>query len=194
MPPSSGDNKIFGERAVALVAAEMPALTDLRELGKLQIDPGVIRRYMSFKAFASLFRDNNISKRSRDALQAYLESLPGYDEKKDINDQPEEVTRQFGFAQAYFTRSLASLSDTYGHIYLVGQGEIDYQDAVLNGRILLTLLPSMEKSGEELANLGKIVLTATKNGMVVGLGTVFEGSVDDIVHNLPTNSEIPMAS
>ncbi|MBT9112071.1 hypothetical protein [Pseudomonas aeruginosa] len=191
MPPSSGDNKIFGERAVALVAAEMPALTDLRELGKLQIDPGVIRRYMSFKAFASLFRDNNISKRSRDALQAYLESLPGYDEKKDINDQPEEVTRQFGFAQAYFTRSLASLSDTYGHIYLVGQGEIDYQDAVLNGRILLTLLPSMEKSGEELANLGKIVLTATKNGMVVGLGTVFEGSVDDIVHNLPTNSEIP---
>ncbi|WP_326430478.1 hypothetical protein VQ574_21215 (plasmid) [Stutzerimonas frequens] len=191
MPPSQGDNKIFAERAVALVAAVMPALTDLRDAGKLQIDPGVIRRFMSFKQFVGLFRNGNIRKRSRDALQAYLESLPGYDENKDVAEQPEEVTRQFGFAQAYFTRSLASLSDTYGHIYMVGQGEIDYQDAVLNGRILMTLLPSLEKSGEELANLGKIVLTATRNGMVVGLGTVFEGSAEDVVHNLPTNSDIP---
>jgi hypothetical protein len=191
MPPSEGENKIFAERAVALVSAEFPALTDLRDMGVLQIDPGVIRKHMSFKFFVQLFRDNRITKRSRDALQGYLESLPGYDENKDITEQPEEVTRQFGFAQAYFTRSLASLSDTYGHIYMVGQGEIDYQDAVLNGRILLTLLPSMEKSGEELSNLGKIVLTATKNGMVVGLGTVFEGSAEDIVHNLPTNSDIP---
>ncbi|PZP82649.1 MAG: hypothetical protein DI592_09440, partial [Stenotrophomonas maltophilia] len=31
MPPSQGDNKIFAERAVALVAAVMPALTDLRD-------------------------------------------------------------------------------------------------------------------------------------------------------------------
>ena len=191
MPPSEGDNKIFAERAIALVSAEMPALTDLRDLGKLQIDPGIIRRYMGFKQFMELYRNNNISKKSRDALLGYLESLPGYDDTKEISQQPEEVTRQFGFAQAYFTRALSSLSDTYGHIYLVGQGDIDYQDVVLNGRVLLTLLPSMEKSGDELANLGKIVLTATKNAMVVGLGTVFEGSADDIVHNLPTNSEIP---
>lgn len=191
LPPSGGDNKIFAERAVALVSAIMPALTDLREQGKLQIDPGVVRKYMAFKAFADLFRNNLIKMRSRNALQAFLESLPGFDETKDISKQPEEVTRQFGFAQAYFTRSLASLSDTYGHIYLVGLGEIDYQDAVLNGRILMTLLPSLEKSGEELAALGKIVLTALRNGMVVGLGTVFEGSAEDIVHNLPTNSDIP---
>ncbi len=191
MPPSEGENKIFAERAVALLSALMPGLTDLRELGKLQIDPGTIRKFMGFKQFALLYRNNNISMRSRNALQAYLESLSGYDESKEISEQQDEVTRQFGFAQAYFTRSLASLSDTYGHIYMTGQGEIDYQDAVLNGRILLTLLPSMEKSGEELGNLGKIVLTATKNGMVVGLGTVFEGSADDIVHNLATNSDIP---
>ena len=191
MPPSGGDNKIFSERAVALVAAIMPGLNDLRNMGKLQIDPSVIRRFMGFKEFVGLCHNNYISKSSRDALVGYLSSLSGYDEKKPIDKQNEEVTRQFGFAQAYFTRALASLSDTYGHIYLTGQGEIDYQDAVLNGRILMTLLPSMEKSGDELANLGKIVLTATRNGMVVGLGTVFEGSAEKVVHNLPTNSDIP---
>ncbi|WP_219096340.1 ATP-binding protein [Pseudomonas sp. UMAB-40] len=191
MPPSGGDNKIFSERAIALVASIMPGMNDLRNLGKLQIDPAVIRRFMGFKEFVGLCHHNLISKSSRDALMGYLTSLSGYDEKKPIGEQNDEVTRQFGFAQAYFTRALASLSDTYGHIYLTGQGEIDYQDAVLNGRILLTLLPSMSKSGDELANLGKIVLTATRNGMVVGLGTVFEGSAEKVVHNLPTNSDIP---
>lgn len=191
MPPSGGDNKIFSERAIALVAAIMPGLNDLRNLGKLQIDPAVIRKYMGFKEFVALCHHNLISKGARDALVSYLSSLSGYDETKDFSKQNEEVTRQFGFAQAYFTRALASLSDTYGHIYLTGQGEIDHQDAVLNGRILMTLLPSMSKSGDELANLGKIVLTAIRNGMVVGLGTVFEGSAEKVVHNLPTNSDIP---
>ncbi|KKN80596.1 hypothetical protein LCGC14_0328150 [marine sediment metagenome] len=191
LPPSEGDNKLFSERAIALVSAVMPALVDLRGQAKVQIDPAVIRKFMGFKQFCDLYRNNFISMRSRNAMLAYLESLPGFDEAKEVSKQPEEVSRQFGFAQAYFTRSLASLSDTYGHIYLTALGEIDYQDAVLNGRILMTLLPSMEKSGDELANLGKIVLTATRNGMVVGLGTAFEGSADDIVHNLPTNSDIP---
>ena len=191
LPASEGDNKIFSERAISLVSALLPALTDLRDLGKIQIDPGTVRENMAFPAFTKLFRSGDISKKSRDALKAFLESLPGYDEEKEVAEQPEEVSRQFGFSQAYFTRLLASLSDTYGHIYMVGLGEIDYQDAVLNGRILMTLLPSMEKSGEELASLGKIVLTATRNGMVVGLGTIFEGSVDDVVHNLPTNSDVP---
>tara|TARA_R110001592_G_scaffold78932_4_gene236372 strand:+ start:1972 stop:4668 length:2697 start_codon:yes stop_codon:yes gene_type:complete len=191
LPPSDGENKLFSERAVALISALQPALVDLRDQGRLQIDPSVIRENMAFAAFVQLYRNNNISMRSRLAMLAYLKSLPGFDEKQPIAKQPEEVTRQFGFAQAYFTRSLASLSDTYGHIYLTSLGEIDYQDAVLNGRVLMTLLPSLQKSGDELDNLGKIVLTALKNGMVVGLGTHYEGSAEKMVYNLPTNSEIP---
>ena len=191
IPSSNGDNKLFSERAIALLAAIMPGLNDLRNLGIIRIDPGVIRKYMGFNDFVGLCHNNFLSKTSRDALVSYLVSLSGYDEAKPINKQPDEVMRQFGFAQAYFTRALASLSDTYGHIYLTGQGEIDYQDAVLNGRCLMTLLPSLSKSGDELANLGKIVLTALRNGMVVGLGTVFEGSAEQVVHNLPTNSDVP---
>lgn len=191
IPSSNGDNKLFSERAIALLAAIMPGLNDLRNLGIIRIDPGVIRKYMGFNDFVALCHNNFLSKTSRDALVSYLVSLSGYDEAKPINQQPDEVMRQFGFAQAYFTRALASLSDTYGHIYLTGQGEIDYQDAVLNGRVLMTLLPSLSKSGDELANLGKIVLTAIRNGMVVGLGTVFEGSAEQVVHNLPTNSDVP---
>ena len=125
LPASEGDNKIFSEKAIGLVSALLPALTDLRDLGKIQIDPGTVREKMAFPMFTELFRNGDISKKSRDALKAFLESLPGYDEEKEVAEQPEEVSRQFGFSQAYFTRLLASLSDTYGHIYMVGLGEID---------------------------------------------------------------------
>lgn len=191
MPASGGDNKIFAERAIALASAILPALTDLRDQGMIQIDPSTIRENMAFENVVKLYDNINIQLKSKQALLGYLQSLPGYDDSKDAHDQPEEVSRQFGFAQAYFTRTLSSLSDTYGHIYLTGQGEVDWQDAVLHGRCIITLLPSLEKSGEELANLGKIVLTGIRNGMVVGLGTVFEGSTDDIAYNLPTNTEVP---
>jgi intracellular multiplication protein IcmO len=36
---------------------------------------------------------------------------------------------------------LSSLTDTYGHIYGVEAGEVDFQDVVFNRRISLTLLP-----------------------------------------------------
>lgn len=191
MPASGGDNKIFSERAIALVSAILPALTDLRDANKLQIDPQTIRENMAFEQVIALYRNNHIRPKSKRALLGYLQSLPGYRDDLSPHEQPEEVTRQFGFAQAYFTRTLSSLSDTYGHIYMVGQGEVDWEDAVLHGRGVMTLLPSLEKSGDELANLGKIVLTGVKNGMVVGLGTVFEGSTEDIAYNLPSNTEVP---
>lgn len=191
MPESGGDNKIFSERAIALVSAILPALADLRDDNKLQIDPQTIRENMAFEQVIELYRNNYIKPSSKKALLGYLQSLPGYRDDLPPQEQPEEVVRQFGFAQAYFTRTLSSLSDTYGHIYMVGQGEVDWQDAVLHGRCVMTLLPSLEKSGDELANLGKIVLTGIRNGMVVGLGTVFEGSTEDIAYNLPSNTEIP---
>lgn len=191
MSQSGGDNKIFQERAIALASAVLPALTDLRDQHLLQINPQVIRDHMAFEQVCKLMVRSEISWDSRQALKGYLESLPGFNAEVEAHKQNEQVAVQFGYAQAYFTRTLSSLSDTYGHIYMTGQGEVDWQDAVLHGRCIMTLLPSLEKSGDELANLGKIVLTGVRTSMVVGLGTIFEGSTDDIAYNLPTNTEIP---
>lgn len=115
LPASEGDKKIFSEKAISLVSALLPALTDLRDLGKIQIDPGTVRENMAFPMFTKLFGSGDISKKSRDALKAFLESLPGYDEEKEVGEQPEEVSRQFGLSQAYFTRSLASEQYAFSH-------------------------------------------------------------------------------
>lgn len=55
-------------------------------------------------------------------------------------------------------------------------------------RILLVLLPSLEKSPAELASLGKISLSAIRNACAVGLGAQIEGDVADVLEALPTNA------
>ena len=54
-----------------------------------------------------------------------------------------------------FTQLLSSLGETYGYIFKTNLGEIDFKDVVLNNRILVVPLPALEKSIDELRNLGK---------------------------------------
>ncbi len=64
-----------------------------------------------------------------------------------------QVREQHGFITMQLTRVFGSLADTYGHIIRTNLAEVDLKDVVLNRRILVVLLPALEKSPEELSNL-----------------------------------------
>jgi len=83
------------------------------------------------------------------------------------------------------------LADTYGHILRTKLAEVDFKDVVLNRRILVVLLPALEKSPDELSNLGKIVIASLKAMMAAGLGEEVEGDYQKIVANKPTNAPTP---
>jgi intracellular multiplication protein IcmO len=55
-------------------------------------------------------------------------------------------------------------------------------------RILVVLLPSLEKAPAELASLGKISLSAIRNACSVGLGANIEGDAADVLESLPTDA------
>lgn len=189
---SGGNNKVFQEAAVALIAAVFPALTDLRELGILHITPGVIRMYSNYDRFCELMRDPLITHKSREAMLGFIRTRSGYTDSKSADKQPEEVTKQFGFAQAYFTRALQLLSDSYAEIYNDPCADLDFIDLVLNDRILVNILPSMSKSPQEMGNLGKINLTSIRNALSVGLSADVQGTHEDVVETLATNTDVPV--
>ncbi len=83
------------------------------------------------------------------------------------------------------TRVFSSLADTYGHIIRTNLAEVDFKDVVLNRRILVVLLPALEKSPEELANLGKIIVASLKAMMAAGLGEEVEGTYRDVISRNP---------
>lgn len=206
-----GQNAVFGERALAMVGALMYALVALRDAGHCDIGVATIRDHLPIDAFEKLAYDPRIEYRAvaRDAIRAYLKSLPGYrppseriqrnrqglpvlneDGTPALEPHIEQVHNQHGFAQMYFTRAMSSLTDTYGHIYQGSLPEVDYQDTALRRRILIVMLPALEKSPAELSNLGKINLASLRDAIKVGLGSGIEGQRRNVLDNLPTDSPI----
>ena len=183
MASSDGKNQVFQAKGQAIIAALMYALVDLRDKGKLVISPRVIRDYLDSQKFIELSEDMRLSQFSRDAMEAAL-STCNYTKDMPIAKQ-KSFHEQFGYGRAYFGQALSSLADTYGHIFDVETGEIDFRDVVMNRRILVVLLPSMEKSTVELGNLGKIVLSCLKAAASTGLGMRIEGSPEDVLGSLP---------
>lgn len=208
-----GDNAVFGERALVMVTSLMYGLVALRDLGHLDLGVSTIRDALPLEQFEAIAYDPRLDARpnARDAMRAYLKSLPNYkpphervamdtrlqrpkknaDGSNVIEPIHEQAGAQHGFAQMYFTRSMSSLTDTYGHIYRGNLPEVDFVDVSRRRRILVTMLPALEKSPAELANLGKINLAALRDAISTGLGSGIEGRRKDVLDNLPTDSPIP---
>lgn len=190
MDASEGKGDMWKGRAISFISSLLPALVDLRDKGLLMLHIGAIREFLPFPKFSEMLNNPNVSQRSRDMMQAFLLDVPGYKRDKGDN-QSGTFTEQYGYQQMQFTRILSSLADTYGHIYFTPQGEINLKDIVLNRRILLVLLPALEKSDPELANLGKIIVAGFASMMGVQLGNKLEGSKLELLDARATNAPTP---
>ena len=124
-----------------------------------------------------------------EVLKASLSSL-NYNASKPPLDQNAYLD-QFGYAKGYFGAPLASISGMYGHLFNVSSGEIDMYDCLFNRRILVAILPSLEKSPQECENLGKIILASVKNSVSGGLGDKIEGKTQEVTGALPSASRTP---
>ena len=202
LPVAGGDSQYFLDRAVAILRTLMPALVELRDMGVLNIYPSLIAEYISVKKFMDLSKNHievngvhyegiKLSEHTMKILNNFLKQLPNFDPKKTPEKQHEEVHRQFGFAEGYFAKPLASLAGTYGHIYEADLGEADFVDIVRNNRILVVLVPAMKLAPEERGTLGKIVLSSIRVAMGEGLGEHGEGSREVVLDSLPIDLRIP---
>jgi intracellular multiplication protein IcmO len=170
IPTSEGDNAIFSQNAQTLVTGLMYAVCELRDRGDLDLSIVTLREHMTLAKYVELAERDDLSETSIVALQSFLTSV-GWQEGKPLDKQPRSLPEQFGYARSYFGLTLASLENSYGHIYKTPSGEVDMYDVIKNRRILVTLLPSLEKAPAELSNLGKISLSGVRLACSVGLPT-----------------------
>ncbi len=204
MPEAEGDNAMWKERAVSLMSSLMPALTWKRDNQDFPVSVNSIRNYLNLNYIIQLSRDEALPEKIREGLVGYLDTLPGYvddafdDEGKEKPMGPDQpmidtttVRQQHGYLTMQFTRALQSLGDDYGYIFDTSAADVDMVDIVLNRRVLITLIPALEKSGDETANLGKIVAASIKGMMGSTLGSTLEGDAKSIIENKPTHSATP---
>ena len=190
MDASDGKGDMWKGRAISFISSLMPALVELRDQGRLMLHIGAIREYMPYPRYLLLMQNTHISEKSRMLMQMFLLDVPGYKADKGEN-QSSTFNEQFGYQQMQFTRILSSLADTYGHIYYTPAGEVNFEDIVMNRRILLVMLPALEKSRPELSNLGKIVVSAMKGMMGTQLGNRVEGSHRELIASRATKAPTP---
>jgi len=197
------DGDMWKGRAMVFVEALMKVLVYMRDQGKILLDANTIRLYfdlprLEVMAIDRMFiRDNQEPVSLADApavilepIQNYLNTLPGFDRSKK-GKQSGQVYEQHGFITMQLTRVFGSLADTYGHIIRTNLAEVDLKDVVLNRRILVVLLPALEKSPDELSSLGKVIIASLKAMMAAGLGDTVEGSYREIISRKPTNAPTP---
>lgn len=204
MPDAEGDNAMWKERAVSLIGSIMPALTWKRDHQEIPMSVSTIRDFMTLPAVVKLAREQAVPEEIRRGIRSYLDTLPGFvdaafdDEGRDKPGGPDgppidttTARQQHGYLAMQFTRALQSLGDSYGYIFDTQAADVDMVDVVLNRRILVVLIPALEKSNDEIANLGKIVAATIKGMMGSTLGATVEGDTESVIENKPTRSATP---
>jgi len=198
------DGDMWKGRAIAFTEALMRPLVWLRDNGYLLLEAGVIRKYFTLDALEDLLYDRKVIDQSnnvtvmdrpipfevRDSIENYLATLPGY-QKSEKGKQSGKAYEQHGYITMQLTRIFGSLADVYGHIVRTNLAEVDFRDVVLNRRILVVLLPALEKSPDELSALGKLIIASLKAMLAEGLGSRVEGDYKDVIETKPTTSKTP---
>lgn len=157
-----------------------------REVEALKAKPGMIELYL--RALNGEFSDA-----ARLAMKGFFDSLPGFSIEKAVSGQEQEskTQEQYGYLSMQLTKPLGSMADDYGHIFRTPLGEVDMHDVVLQRRILVVLLPNLQKAADEVANLGRIVVASMKMMMGFTMGATLDGTYKEIVEAKATRAPSP---
>lgn len=157
-----------------------------------------LRRYLENIPSYALSKPEKVVKHIRmgDGVYAELEEkYSNVPDRDDPNDQSrQKVEEQHGYITMQLVRAVVNLSFNYGYIYNNELSEISFEDVVLNRRSLVVLLPSLEKSPENLEQLGKLTILSLKSALGSLLNTDSEGSKRQIIDASPSNSKIPFTA
>lgn len=186
MAGGGSGSDMWADRAISFVEAISPPLTYMRDNHGLILDVNEYRKFFDLERLEELAWKGQEKypgvEQVLDPLRNYIINLPGYDKGKvgKRGGQSDDCRLQHGYITMQLVRAFTSLADTYGHIVRVPLGEVYFPDVVKQRRILIAMLPSLEKTPSETANIGKIIVTALRNIMAEGLGSILEGSRDDL--------------
>jgi hypothetical protein len=192
---AQGDNKMWVERAQALLRSMLKGLGDLRDQGQLKISIATLQEYMSLERLSELEQNEDISEIARQQIGAVLNEIAGYRDAMKVEDPQrraallaDQPSKQFAFLHMQFGALFAMLIGTYGHIANVEYSDIWTPDVIRNRRILLVMLPALEKAPTSLAQLGRMATSAIKSALSQSISGSLTGRKSELVDRRPTNS------
>lgn len=189
----SSHDSMWRERAIGLMTSVIQALVWLRDHNSEPLTISKISQAMPLQNYRRLLdrleKIEGVKPSVIADMRYYLDTLPGY--RNHADDPSGTADSQHGYLTMQWTRPLTLLKSGYGHILDVEHPDIDIKDVVLNRRILMIMLPSLEKSGSDVANVGNLMVGMIKSMMGQALRTPVEGGWGEVVTNRLTNADYP---
>lgn len=197
LPKASGDASQWQEKAINLADAIIRVLRYKHLTNELVLGIEAIRKYLALEELAKLYlegMEGKLPEMAFAAIKAYLETgLPGFNPA--LAGEPDkwgdEVRNQHGYLTGQFARMLGMLNDSYGFVFKNSYPDVDILDVAVNNRTLVVLIPSMEKSSQEAAALGKLVIANIKLMIAMNLGMRLEGTANEVLDTRATNTPVP---
>lgn len=194
IPPADGDGVMWRERAVVLMNTIINVLTWLRDNKGEPLTVSKIRTVLGLPDFITLCERmkemEDAPERIVSEMKFYLTSLPGYQESK-FRKQSQTTFDQHGYLSMQWARTVGLLCTQYGHILDAPIPDIDIRDVILNRRILVMLLPSLDRSSSDIQNIGSLMTGMIKSMLGQALRTPVEGSWATVVDDRITNAKTP---
>ncbi|WP_447840889.1 type IV secretory system conjugative DNA transfer family protein [Enterobacter bugandensis] len=196
LPKADGNGAQWQEKAVNLVDAIIRCLRYKHLRGDLTSGIHAIQKYLGLEDLLDLYKEGEaglLPYAAYSPIANYLKTGLSFDFS--LIDEPQkwnsEVRTQHGYLTSQFQRTLQMMIESYGFVYNVKHPDIDLSDVLLNNRVLVISIPSLEKSSQEAEALGKLVLSCIRLMMAENLGTKYEGTKAEILQARPTSSPVP---
>ena len=188
---NGGNNAVFADNAATLIQVLSRCLVDLRNKGKLILSWRVFREYLTLAECINLTRNAHLKNNLQHEMSLFIFSIAGVDRNKSADNQSQTALDQFGYIAGYCQRGLATLTGSFGYIYDCTYGDISYTDVVHRKRLLVSVLPSLQNTQDEVSMLGKIDLLGKKQALSQGLASRLEGNLHQIQRRHATHTGVP---
>lgn len=216
MPETQGDGKVWQTRALNMFTGVIKVLVWLRDAKGIRLSINSMRESIELTALAKMACPDQFAPSMykgmppevKSGVLGYLRGLAGFPQavlKMPASEQEQhpfakgsyemkldgQTLMQHGYLTQTISPPLDLIAESYGSIFGVECGDVDMFDVVLNRRFLVVLLPGLQKSIEEMASLGRIVVASLKTMMGNALGGQFEGTSRKILDSRQTASPTP---
>jgi hypothetical protein len=165
MDATGSEGAMWRGRAAAMLTAVVRPLVWLRDAGYIDLSIAEIRDHLNLRKLIDLANPEfypDMPQPVRHCIKAYLCALPGYRESMGYS-QTQTTFDQHGYVEMQWAKMLGMMADVYGHIFNSGNSEVDLVDIIKNRRILLVVLPVLEKSSFYVEALGKLVVAMIRH-------------------------------
>ena len=164
MEETQADGAMWKGRAISLLGGVVRAACHLRDNYGEEMDAQILVKELSLVRIIQRSKDTRLTPSLTSGLRSYLMMLPGYSEGKGTQ-QSQNTLDQHGYLHMQFLRVLDTLGDANPHVF-GGENPIDARDLLRGRRICMVRLPALEKSPDEILNLGRIVIALLRDVMI----------------------------